>query len=365
MILINDLSAHSKALRTKIDGALNRVVSRGWFVLGPEVTAFETQFAQYLDVAKTVSLANGTDAIELALRAVGIKSGDSVATVANAGMYTTTALIAIGANPFFMDVDLNSRIATLDECNRAINAGVKAIVVTHLYGRAAPEIKAIAELCCNHKIPLIEDCAQAHGAKIDGKMVGTFGDISCFSFYPTKNLGALGDGGAIATNNAELAEIVLRLRQYGWSSKYQVSLMHSSNSRLDEMQAAILVEFLPLLDSWNNRRRDIAKLYAQLITNPAIQLPVFNGDDYVGHLYVIETRNPESLRLHLKESQIASEVHYPIPDYRQPVFGKCFTDIQLHNTEKLAITILTLPCYPELTDEDVSRVAEAVNSWTP
>lgn len=365
MILINDLSAHSKALRTKIDSALDRVVSRGWFVLGPEVTAFEVQFAKYLGISKTVSLANGTDAIELALRAVGVKSGDSVATVANAGMYTTTALIAIGANPFFIDVDLHSRITTLDECKRAVNAGVKAVVVTHLYGRAAPEIKAIAELCRNHKIPLIEDCAQAHGAKIEGKMVGTFGDISCFSFYPTKNLGALGDGGAIATNNSQLAEMVLRLRQYGWSSKYQVSLMHSSNSRLDEMQAALLVEFLPLLDSWNNRRREIAKRYASLITNSAVQLPVFNGDDYVGHLYVIETSNPESLRLHLRENQVASEVHYPIPDYRQPVFGRQFADIQLQNTEKLSATILTLPCYPELTDEEVGKVAEAINSWAP
>lgn len=365
MILINDLSAHSKALRTKIDSALDRVVSRGWFVLGPEVIAFETRFAEYLGVAKTVSLANGTDAIELALRAVGVNSGDLVATVANAGMYTTTALIAIGANPFFMDVDPNSRIAPLDECERAINAGVKAIVVTHLYGRAAPEIKAIAELCRNHKIPLVEDCAQAHGAKIEGKIVGTFGDVSCFSFYPTKNLGALGDGGAIATNNSQLAETILRLRQYGWSSKYQVSLMNSSNSRLDEMQAALLLEFLPLLDSWNSRRREIAKLYANLITNPAVQLPVFNGDDYVGHLYVIETSNPESLRLHLKENQIASEVHYPVPDYKQPVFGKQFSGIQLPNTEKLAATILTLPCYPELTDEEVGKVAKAVNSWNP
>ena len=365
MILINDLNAHSKALRTKIDSALDRAISRGWFVLGPEVAAFEMQFAQYLGIANTVSLANGTDAIELALRAVGIKSGDLVATVANAGMYTTTALIAIGANPFFMDVDLHSRITTLDECERAIHAGVKAIVVTHLYGRAAPEIKAIAELCHSHEISLIEDCAQSHGAKIEGKIVGTFGDISCFSFYPTKNLGALGDGGAIATNNTELAEIVLRLRQYGWSSKYQVSLMNSSNSRLDEMQAALLIEFLPLLDSWNNQRREIAKRYANLITHPAIKLPIFNNEDYVGHLYVIETHNPESLRLHLKNNHIASEVHYPIPDYRQPVFGKKFADIQLQNTEKLAATILTLPCYPELTDEAVAKVAEAVNSWIP
>lgn len=365
MILINDLSAHSKALRDSIDTALNRVVSRGWFVLGPEVTTFEAQFAQYIGVAKSVSLANGTDALELALRAIGIGKDDLVATVANAGMYTTTALIAIGATPLFMDVDQDSRTTTLQECERALGAGVKAIVVTHLYGRAAPDIKAIATLCARHQIPLIEDCAQAHGAKVDGKMVGSFGDIACFSFYPTKNLGALGDGGAVATNNVQLAETVARLRQYGWSSKYEVTLGNARNSRLDEMQAAILREFLPLLDSWNERRREIATRYAASIKNPAVKLPEFNGEDYVGHLYVIETVNPESLRAHLKTNQIASEVHYPIPDYKQPVFGEQFANIQLPNTEKLAGSILTLPCYPELADEDVSKVAEAVNAWAP
>jgi len=365
MILINDLRAHSEALRASIDTALNRVVSRGWFVLGPEVSAFEEEFAQYIGVSKSVSLANGTDALELALRAVGVKQGDLVATVANAGMYTTTALIAIGATPFFMDVDQSSRTASLIECQHALDAGVKAIVVTHLYGRAAPGINSIAELCAKHGIPLIEDCAQAHGAKVDGKMVGSFGDVACFSFYPTKNLGALGDGGAVATNNLQVAETVARMRQYGWSSKYEVILENSRNSRLDEMQAAILREFLPLLDGWNNRRREIATRYAELIKNPAVQLPTFDGDDYVGHLYVIETVNPEGLRAHLKLNQIASEVHYPIPDYKQPVFGDRFANITLSITEKLASTILTLPCYPELIDADVRNVAEAVNAWTP
>ncbi len=363
MLLINDLKLHADKLRDLTDAAIARVLDRGWFVLGPEVTAFETQFAQYIGVAKSVSLANGTDALELALRAVGVGKSDLVATVANAGMYTTTALIAIDAEPFFIDVDQASRTTTLHECERALAAGVKAIVVTHLYGRAAPDIQAIATLCARHKIPLIEDCAQAHGAKVDGKMVGSFGDIACFSFYPTKNLGALGDGGAVATNNVQLAETVARLRQYGWSSKYQVTLAKSRNSRLDEMQAAILSEFLPLLDGWNNRRREIALGYAELIKNPAVQLPVFNGEDYVGHLYVIETVNPEGLRAHLKTNQIASEVHYPIPDYKQPVFGDQFASIKLPVTEKLAATILTLPCFPELTDEQVGKVAEAVNSW--
>ncbi|RZA07642.1 MAG: DegT/DnrJ/EryC1/StrS family aminotransferase [Moraxellaceae bacterium] len=363
MLLINDLGLHSNKLRALTDKAIARVLDRGWFVLGPEVSAFEEEFARYVGVAKTVSLANGTDALELALRAVGVNEGDQVATVANAGMYTTTALIAIGANPFFIDVDMASRTTTLTECKRAVDAGVKAVVVTHLYGTAAPDIKAIAELCASKNIPLVEDCAQAHGAKIDGKMVGSFGVISCFSFYPTKNLGALGDGGAIATDNVKLAETVARLRQYGWSSKYEVTLANASNSRLDEMQAAILREFLPLLDGWNARRREIAALYSSLITHSALQLPSFDGENYVGHLYVIQTNNPASLRAHLKENQIASEVHYPIPDYKQPVFNDKFSDIHLPNTAKLATSILTLPCYPEMSDEQVRLVAEAVNSW--
>lgn len=363
MILINDLGAHSKVLRPVIDDAIARVLSRGWFVLGPEVTAFEGEFARYVGVAKCVSLANGTDALELALRAVGISAGDTVATVANAGMYTTTALIAINAKPFFMDVDAESCVVRLAECERAIAAGVKAVVVTHLYGYAVPELKAIAELCSARGVPLVEDCAQAHGAKIDGKMVGSFGDIACFSFYPTKNLGALGDGGAVATNNASLADTVARLRQYGWSAKYEVTLGHASNSRLDELQAAILRGFLPLLDGWNERRRKIAELYATLISHPNIKLPEFNAEEYVGHLYVIKTENPAALREHLKAKDIASEVHYPIPDYRQPVFKNVYADISLANTEALAKSILTLPCYPELTDEQVLQIAEAVNSW--
>lgn len=363
MILINDLASHTTALRAAIDIAIQRVVSRGWFVLGPEVAAFERQFADYVGVARCVSLANGTDALELALRSVGISVGDRVATVANAGMYTSTALLAIGAEPFFMDVDADSQVVTLAECKRAVAAGVKAVVVTHLYGRAVPELQAIAELCVSHRIPLIEDCAQAHGAKVDGRMVGSFGDISCFSFYPTKNLGALGDGGAIATNDVKFADTAAQLRQYGWSSKYEVTLENARNSRLDEMQAAILLEFLPLLDNWNERRRVIAKRYSNLISHPDVKVPRFEGEEYVGHLYVIRTKRPLDLREHLKKNGIASEVHYPIPDYRQPVFKDTYASLALTHTDILAKSILTLPCYPELTDEQVDKIAEAVNSW--
>lgn len=363
MLLINNLIAHSSKLRPEVERAVSRVLDRGWFVLGPEVKNFEEQFAKYIGVERSVSVANGTDAIELSLRAVGVTKDDLVATVANAGMYTTTALIAIGAKPFFLDVNVDTRVTTLEECNRAINAGVKAIVVTHLYGKALPEIQEIASVCKQQGIPLIEDCAQSHGAKINGKIVGSFGDIASFSFYPTKNLGALGDGGAIATNNINLADTVSRLRQYGWTSKYEVALSGASNSRLDEMQAAILLEFLPLLDSWNERRRQIASLYLQLINNASIELPNISGEEHVAHLYVIRTKNPESLREHLKINNIASEVHYPIPDYKQPVFGDIFKSVSLKNTELLSKSILTLPCYPEMSDDDVRIVAEAVNSW--
>jgi aminotransferase EvaB len=176
-------------------------------------------------------------------------------------------------------------------------------------------------------------------------------------------LGALGDGGAIATNSTQLAETVARLRQYGWSAKYEVTLGHASNSRLDEMQAAILLGFLPLLDAWNERRRELAKLYASLISNPRVKLPEFVGGEYVGHLYVVHTENPLCLRDYLKKNGVASEVHYPIPDYRQPVFKDTYTNFSLPNTDALAKSILTLPCYPELTDEQVHQIAEAVNSW--
>lgn len=363
MILINNLLKHVELHRQAIDAAISKVLTSGWVILGPQVKNFEERFAKYVGVDRAVSLANGTDAIELSLRAVGIQSGDIVATVANAGMYTTTALMAIGAKPFFLDVDLETKVTTFAECERAINAGVKAIVVTHLYGKALPEIKKIASVCKAKNIPLIEDCAQCHGAKVDGQMTGSFGDIASFSFYPTKNLGALGDGGAIATNNGNLADTVARLRQYGWAAKYEVAAAGASNSRLDEIQASILIEFLPLLDSWNKRRREIAELYTQMIKNPAIELPKFIGEEYVGHLYVIRTSKPEDLREYLKGKKIASEIHYPIPDYRQPVFGDIYKAMSLVNTDLLAKSILTLPCYPEMTNEEVKLVAEAVNLW--
>jgi len=360
---INNLAAKIGKFQGLINTAVQRVVASGWLVLGPEVKRFEISFAEYLGAGHCVSVANGTEAIELALRALGVQKGDRVATVANASMYTTTSILALGAIPVFMDVDRDTQVVTLAQVQRVIESGVSAIVVTHLYGLAVPEIQEISELCAKNNVPLLEDCAQAHGAIKHGKRVGTFGDAASFSFYPTKNLGALGDGGAIVTQSAEIAQRATQLRQYGWSSKYCVELEGARNSRLDEIQAAILSEFLPYLDEGNARRREIAGRYKAEIKKAAISHPQESGSAYVAHLYVIKSPERDVLQQHLRSANIASDVHYPIPDYKQPVFDNRYSDVCLENTEFLAKQILTLPCYPEMTDLEVSAVIDAVNGW--
>lgn len=361
---INNLSGRLFHNKEQIKAALDRVITSGWLILGPEVKRFEQNFSTYLDAKYCVGLANGTDAIELALKAMEINAGDLVATVANAGMYTTTALMAIGANPFFMDVDIDTKVTTFEEVKKAVEAGAKAVVVTHLYGCAISEISQIAAYCAQNKIPLLEDCAQAHGAKINNQYVGTFGDAASFSFYPTKNLGALGDAGAVVTNSQELAEKVRMLRQYGWAEKYKVVLACARNSRLDELQAAILSEFLPSLNDMNVRRREIASRYSTYLCHPKVITPKKSGDDYIAHLYVIRSQQRNALQEFLRSKHIETAVHYPIPDYRQPIFKNRFTAVHLPITERLANEILTLPCYPEMSDQEADNVITAINAWS-
>ena len=210
---------------------------------------------------------------------------------------------------------------------------------------------------------LVEDCAQAHGAIVQNRKVGSFGDVGCFSFYPTKNLGGLGDGGAIVTNSLQIAKTLTQLRQYGWSDKYKVKLAGGRNSRIDEIQASLLSTFLPYLNGWNERRREIASQYTRNITNHNITLPPVRGSDYVAHLYVLRSKERDSLREFLKGAGIMSDIHYPIPDYCQPIFENRFLDLYLPNTEQLAKEVLTLPCYPEMTQTDVDKVISAVNNW--
>lgn len=360
---INDLKLRAASVQAELTAALGRVVDSGWFVLGPEVKAFEAEFARYLGAAHCLSVANGTDALELALKALGVARGARVATVANAGMYTTAAVLAIGAEPVFMDVQEDSANVALAAVQQAVQQGAQAVVVTHLYGVAVADTAAIAAWCAAQGVPMLEDCAQAHGARLDGRCVGTFGDAAAFSFYPTKNLGALGDGGAVVTGRQDVAERVAQLRQYGWSRKYEVSFEGGRNSRLDELQAAVLRVFLPLLDAHNAQRRAVAARYAAGIDHPDVVLPRHDSAASVAHLYVLRSPRRDALRTHLQQAGIAADVHYPIPDYRQPVFGQRFGGLRLAGTERLADQILTLPCYPEMREEQVDRVVAAVNAW--
>jgi dTDP-4-amino-4,6-dideoxygalactose transaminase len=278
-------------------------------------------------------------------------------------MYTTTAVLAIGADPFFMDVQLETRVVSSAEVAKALKQNVHAVVVTHLYGQIVPEIEEIQRLCAIAQVPLIEDCAQAHGASLRDKQAGSFGTVGCFSFYPTKNLGALGDGGAVVTDCEELAERVKALRQYGWTSKYRVEHHGARNSRLDELQAAVLSVFLTRLDEWNHRRRAIARQYNAALANSDIHTPNCSGLDYVGHLYVLRTQQRDALRCFLQERGISSDVHYPIPDHRQPIFGERYSDVALRVTEQLCREVLTVPCYPEMSAEEVSTVTTALQNW--
>ena len=363
IIAINDLGRHTQPLQTKLNETIARVIASGWFVLGPEVAAFEQEFARYCGMSHCVSMANGTDALELALRSLDIGVGKTVLTVANAGMYSSVAILAAGATPLYVDVSPDTLLLNVAEITRLLEQQqVDAIIVTHLYGLLA-DIEPIMRFAKLRGIPVIEDCAQAHGAERQGKKAGAFGDIACFSFYPTKNLGALGDGGAIITARKDLAERIQQLRQYGWGKKYHAALSGGRNSRLDEMQAAILRVKLPLLDQWNARRRDIAARYSQGITNPKIILQKNHGVDYVAHLYVIRTAQRDRLKQYLAEAGITSDVHYPVPDYAQTAYRYLFPDQHLAVTERVCGEVLTLPCFPELTDEEIDVIITRINSW--
>ena len=363
MLKINDLFRHNQDVMGELSVAAKRILESGWYVLGSEVKDFEQEFASYCQVAHCVSVANGTDALELALRALDIGPGDQVVTVANAGAYSTTAIFAVGAMPVYVDIDSDTLLLSIENLRSLINAETKAIVVTHLYGQAAPVDEVLA-MASEYGIPVIEDCAQAHGAMLNGQRVGSFGAISCFSFYPTKNLGALGDGGAITTNDAALAKRVQMLRQYGWQGKYEISLVGGRNSRLDEMQAAFLRVKLPHLDTWNQRRFEIGRMYISGINHPLVALPRIAAGSFVGHLFVVRSPQRDNLREHLKNNKIMSEVHYPIPDYRQPAFAAFFPGISLEKTERACAEILTLPCFPEMTDAEVQCVIRVVNDWS-
>lgn len=350
------------AAKTEIDAAVARVLESGTYIHGPELSAFESEFATWLGADGCAGVANGTDAIELALRALGVGPGDQVATVANTVTATAAAIVATGAEPVFVEIEPATMLmdaAALAATLRAdVGRRIKAVVPVHLYGQAC-DLPAILAAARAHGAKVLEDCAQAHGATIDGRRAGTWGDLAAFSFYPTKNLGALGDGGAVVGGDAAALERVRLLRQYGWRIRY-VSEEHGRNSRLDELQAAILRARLPRLDTENAHRAQLAARYCELLADAPVRLPVVApGRGHVWHQFVIRTARRDALRATLEAQGIFCGVLYPVPVYCQPGYAQA---VSRPETERACAEVISLPLHPGLSPADIERVATAVRA---
>jgi dTDP-4-amino-4,6-dideoxygalactose transaminase len=350
--------AHSE----EINLAIRRVLDSPKYILGDEVEKFEEEFAEYLGVKYSVGVNSGTDALVLAMRALNLAPGDEVIVPSHTATATVSAVILAGGIPVFADVDQATFTLDPHSVRNAITKRTKIIIAVHLYGQAC-DMESISAIALTHSLKVIEDCAQAHGAMFNDQKVGSFGVLSCFSFFPTKNLGGVGDGGAIATNSLELALKIKSLRQYGWDEN-RISTLASGVSRLDEIQAAILRVKLQYLDISNKKRIDIASHYDSNLSELPLQTPVIRSNtSHVFHLYVITIDKRESIIEYLKGVGVNPGIHYPVPNHLHPTFKK-FTNekISLVNTEKLSSRILSLPVYPEMTSVQVSKVIEALST---
>jgi aminotransferase EvaB len=361
-IPVNDL--RRGALDDDVAEAVNRVVASGWYLLGEETAAFESELAEYLGAGHVVGVASGTDALELACLALNGGAGQEVVTAANAGGYASVAAYRCGMRARFADVDDRDLLLTPRTVEEALTPRTTIVIVTHLYGKMAP-VSEICELCHSKGILVIEDCAQAAGARADGRYAGSVGDAAAFSFYPTKNLGALGDAGAVVTSDDSVAARARRLRQYGWDVKYRIEQAGGKNSRLDEIQAAVLRVRLPQLEDLNRRRREIARDYADALSATAVRMAQGGEEDYVAHLAVIRTTHRAAFAQALAARGVATDTHYPIPDHRQKVIGQPW--VRLPVTEAASEEVLSLPCFPELAPEELELIcaalAEVAEAW--
>ena len=355
-----------RAQQAEIDAAVARALASGWYILGAEGRAFEAEYAAWMGVSHAIGCANGTDALALALRGLGIGPGCAVATVAHTAVATVAAVEMVGATPVLIDIDpvhYTMDPAELEAVLARPPAGlppVKAIIPVHLYGQAA-DLPAIMAIAAKHAIPVIEDCSQAHGATIGGQKVGSFTEVSTFSLYPTKNLGALGDGGVLATNDAALATKIAALRQYGWHQHY-ISDERGVNSRLDELQAAILRVKLTVLDANNARRQAIAAAYDAAL--PAgLSAPARRpGNSHVFHQYVLRSRDRSAIQAALRAQGIATGIHYPMPVHTQPAYAGriALGPAACRASEQASAEVFSLPMFPELTDDQVGQVCTAL-----
>lgn len=359
-----DPKAGYLAQRAAIDQAIARVLDGGRYVLGDEVGAFEREFAAYVGRRHGVGVASGTDALVLALRALGVAADDFVVTVSHTAVATVAAIELAGARPLLVDIEPYTYTIDPAELGRVLASPpgrIGAIIVVHLYGQPA-DLGAILPLARRHGVPVVEDCAQAHGARFGQGRVGSFGTVAAFSFYPTKNLGAIGDGGAVLADDDAIAERLRALRQYGWRERY-VSHMAGFNSRLDEIQAAILRVKLERLDADNARRQAIAALYDQGLATSGLALPARRSDTtHVFHQYVVRAQARDGLHAALAARGIGTNVHYPMPVHLQPAYAHRIAIglSGLHESERAAREVLSLPMYPQLDDAAATRVVAAV-----
>lgn len=361
MVHFLDIQKINARFRPQLEEDFRRILDSGWYILGREVEIFEAEFAKYCGVQFAIGVANGLDALKLIIQAYGFGPGDEIIVPANTYIASILAVSQNGATPALVEPDLETFNLDPTLIEEKITSRTKAIMVVHLYGQATylNEITAIAH---RHNLKIIEDAAQAHGAVYNGRRVGNLGDAAGFSFYPTKNLGALGDGGAVTTNDPELAEKIRALRNYGSLEKY-VHLYPGGNSRLDELQAALLSVKLKHLDEDNAKRRSLATFYHRNIHNEFVILPnVPDETTHVWHLFVIRTPRRDDLQQHLLSRHIETMIHYPVPPHRQAAYPE-WADTNLPLTEKISREVLSLPISPVLTKAEAVRVCEAVNEW--
>ncbi len=363
MIPFGDLRLQYQAIKIELDEAIQSVLNNGWFILGKNVSAFEKEFASYCGAAFAVGVGNGTDALQLALVACGVGPGDEVITAPNSAAFTALAISAAGAIPTFVDIDPDTYNVDPRKLAEAIGPRTKAIVPVHLYGQPA-DMDSILAIARKHNLFVVEDAAQAHGALYKGRRVGTLGDAGCFSFYPSKNLGAFGDGGMLVTDNPQIADEVRMLRNGGQKTRYDHQLL-GVNSRLDELQAAILRVKLTYLEKWNKRRQHIAALYTALLGDSEVELPMeMPHAEHVYHLYVIRCQDRTALQKHLSEQGVETAIHYPVPIHLQGAYRWLnLGPGSFPVAERYAEQVVSLPTYPELTDLKVRQIAAHICNW--
>ena len=361
MITMVDLKKEYLSIKEEIDKAIKDVFNSGLFILGKQVESFEKEFASYLGVKHAIGVGSGTEAIHLALVAHGIKQGDEVITVPNTAVPTVSAIDFAGATPVFVDIDPDSHGMDITKLEKKITKKTNAIVPVHLFGHAA-DMDPLMEISKKHNLIVVEDACQAHGALYKNKKVGTIGNAGAFSFYPTKNLGAYGDAGMVVTNDKEIADRIKYLRNYGETEKRYSHKIRGFNSRLDEIQAAILRAKLKHLDKWNNQRKNLASEYSSMLSGSSVKTA--KEKEYsksCHHLYVIRTKKRDELKKFLRDNEVITNIHYPIPIYMQEAYRYLgIKKSECPVAEKYAERILSLPLYPQMPEEDVEKVSKLI-----